>query len=359
MKKILILICLFAISSVFAEEAIPKNIILFIGDGMGIQQVTAAKVIKGALEMERCPVTGFVTTWSASGLVTDSAAGATAMATGVKVRNGALSLDAEGQRLKTVLEIAEEKEKATGLVSTCAVTHATPAGFVAHVPSRSQQLEIAKQMAASGVDVLFGGGLNYFDPPPSTNAPAEKVKPALDVLKKEMKVAYTTEEFRKIKIPKKAAALLYPKHPPYAADREIPLAELTDKALEILSRDKDGFFLMVEGSQIDWAGHKNNGTNVVAETVDFDDAVGIGLDFAEQNGETLVIITADHETGGFILRNGSLENKTIEETGFATKGHTASMVPLFAFGPGSEEFSGILDNTDIGKAMIRFIQASE
>ena len=356
MKKILLLLGLAAaiaavlVTTLPKQEAPPKNIILFIGDGMGIQQVTAAKVIKGSLEMERCPVSGLVTTWSANELVTDSAAGATAMATGVKVKNGVVSLDAEGQPLKTALEFAEEKKKATGLVSTCAVTHATPAGFAAHVPSRGQQIVIAEQIAASGVDVLFGGGLDYFTP---TN------NPSLPALQKEMGVAFTTEEFRKIKMPKKAAALLYPKHPPYAASREIPLAELTAKAIEILAQDEDGFFLMVEGSQIDWAGHKNNSSNVVAETVDFDDAVGIGLDFAEENGETLVIITADHETGGFAVLGGELDEKTVTKTGFVHGGHTASMVPLFAFGPGCKEFSGFLDNTDIGKTMIRFIQASE
>lgn len=359
MKKLLILICLSAASLIFAEEATPKNIILFIGDGMGFQQITAAKVIKKTLEMERCPATALVTTWPANGFVTDSAAGATAMATAVKVKNGAISLDANDQPLKTVLEYAEEKKKATGLVSTCAVTHATPAAFVAHVPSRGQQLEIAAQMAASEVDVLFGGGLHYFDPPPSTNAPVEKVKPALDALKKKMAVAVTAEEFRNIQTPEKVAALLYPKHPPVVAEREVSLSEMTAKAIEILSQNKEGFFLMVEGSQIDWAGHQSNGTNVVAETVDFDDAVGAGLDFAEQNGETLVIITADHETGGFALLGGSVDNQTVEQTGFATKGHTASMVPLFAYGPGSEVFNGIVDNTDIGRAIIRFIQASE
>ncbi len=355
MKKILLLLFLLIATTAvlltsYPRQPVPKNIILFIGDGMGIQQITAAKVIKGALAMERCPVGGLVTTWSASSLVTDSAAGATAMATGVKVKNGALSLDAEGQPLKTVLEIAEEQKKATGLVSTCAVTHATPAGFAAHVPSRNQQIEIAKQMAASGVDVLFGGGLSYFNP--SNN-------PSLPALQKEIAVAFTTEEFHALGTPKKAVALLYPKHPPVAADREISLAELTGKAIEILAQDQDGFFLMVEGSQIDWAGHQNNASNVVAETVDFDNAVGIGLDFAEVNGETLVIITSDHETGGFALLGGSIENKTVDKTGFSTKGHSASMVPIFAYGPGCENFSGILDNTDIGKTMIRFIQASE
>ncbi|MBI9021399.1 MAG: alkaline phosphatase [Verrucomicrobia bacterium] len=219
-----------------------------------------------------------------------------------------------------------------------------------HIPSRNQYVQIAEQIAASDVDVLFGGGLDHFS---STNGPC------LPLLQKKMKVALTTEEFRKIKNPKKAAALLYPVHPPWATERSVSLKELTQKAIEILSRDKDGFFLMVEGSQIDWAGHQNDGTNVVSEVIDFDDAVGAGIDFAQNNGETLVIITADHETGGFALLGGSVENQTVDKTGFVHGGHTATMVPLFAFGPGSDVFHGILDNTDIGQTMIRFIQTSE
>jgi len=355
MKKIFLLLSLVtAIAAVIftslPTQAVPKNIILFIGDGMGCQQITAGKVAKGTLEMERCPVLGMVTTWPANGFVTDSAAGATAMATGVKVKNGVISLDTKGQPLKTALEFAEEQKKSTGLVSTSAVTHATPAGFAAHVPSRGQQIAIAEQIAASGVDVLFGGGLQYFNP--SNN-------PSLPMLQEKMNVAFTTKEFRALGAPEKAAALLYPKHPPVATEREVSLAELTEKAIEILSQDDDGFFLMVEGSQIDWMGHRNDGTNLVAEVVDFDNAIGTGLDFAEENGETLVIITADHETGGFALLDGSVKNQTVDKTEFATKEHTASMVPLFATGPGSEVFGGIIDNTDIGKAIIRFIQASE
>lgn len=350
MKKLLIALCLFATCSVFAGEVIPKNIILFIGDGMGFQQITAGKVAKGTLEMERCPATALVTTWSASSLVTDSAAAATALSTGVKTRNGVLGQTPDGQPLKNIVEIAEENGKSTGVAVACAVTHATPAGMIVHVPSRNQYVPIAEQIAVSDIDVLFGGGLDHFSPSNS---------PSLPLLQKKMKVAFTTEEFRKIKTPKKAAALLYPVHPPYAAEREVSLKELTQKAIEILAQNEAGFFLMVEGSQIDWAGHKNDGTNVVSEVVDFDDAVGAGLDFAEQNGETLVIITADHETGGFAVLNGSIENKTVDKTGFVHGNHTASMVPLFAYGPGSEVFHGILDNTDIGKTMIRFIQPSD
>jgi alkaline phosphatase len=350
MKKLILLFCLSVAAAASAGDAAPKNIILFIGDGMGVSQVTAGKVAKGTLEMERCPVTGFCTTWSANSLVTDSAAAATALSTGVKTRNGALGVTPDNKPLKNVVEYAEEKGKATGVAVLCALTHATPAGFIVHVTARGQAEEIAKQIAASDVDVLFGGGLNHFS---ATNSPG------LSELQKKMTVALTTEEFRKIGTPEKAAAILYPVHPPFAAQREISLKELTQKAIEILSQDRDGFFLMVEGSQIDWAGHKRDGTNIVSEVVDFDAAVGAGLDFAEKNGETLVIITADHETGGFAVLGGSAENKTVNKTGFIHGDHTASMVPLFAYGPGSAAFSGIRDNTDIGKTMIRFIQTSE
>jgi alkaline phosphatase len=346
MKKFLF-VCLSAfVFTVYAEDRTPKNIILFIGDGMSLSQVTAGKIAKGKLEMERCPVTGLVTTWSSSSLVTDSAAAATALATGVKTRNGALGVTPDDKPVKNVIEYAKEKGKSTGVAVVCSLTHATPAGFIVHVPSRKLDSEIAEQIAASDVDVLFGGGLDYF-------------KPCLPELQKKMPVALTTREFRNLGIPEKAAAVLYPVHPPYAAEREVSLKELTQKAIEILSQDKDGFFLMVEGSQIDWACHKNDGTNTVSEVVDFDDAVGAGIDFATKNGETLVIVTADHETGGFAVLNGSVENKTVDRTGFVHGDHTASMVPLFAYGPGSAVFSGVHDNTDIGKAMIRFIHPSE
>lgn len=345
MKKLLIVL-LFCSASVFAGDAVPKNIILFIGDGMGLSQVTAGKITKGNLEMERCPVTGFCTTWSDDKLVTDSAAAATALSTGIKTGNGMLGVDPNNKPLKTVIEYAEEKGKSTGVAVNCSLTHATPAGFIVHVPSRKLDEEIAGQIAASDVDVLFGGGLDYFN---SSNAPC------LPELQKKMTVATTAEEFRALATPEKAAAILYPGHPPYAAERTVSLKELTEKAIGILSQDEDGFFLMVEGSQIDWAGHKNDGTNVVNEVVDFDNAVGAGIDFAEKNGETLVIITADHETGGFAVLDGSVEKQTVDKTGFVYGKHTASMVPVFATGPGSAVFNGINDNTDIAKTMIRYI----
>ncbi len=346
MKKFL-LVCLSTLAfTAYTEECAPKNIILFIGDGMGLSQVTAGKIEKGTLEMERCPVTGLVTTWSASSFVTDSAAAATALSTGVKTRNGMLGESPDGNPLKNVTEYAEEMGKSTGVAVSCSLTHATPAGFIVHVPSRKMNPEIAAQIAASGIDVLFGGGLDYF-------------KPCLPELQKKMPVVFSTEEFRNLGTPTNAAAILYPVHPPWSTDRELSLKELTQKAIQILSQDKDGFFLMVEGSQIDWAGHQNDATNLINEVVDFDTAVGAGLDFAEKNGQTLVIVTADHETGGFAVLDGSLQDHNITKTGFCSDHHSATMVPLFAYGPGSSVFSGIHDNTDVGKTMIQFIRASE
>lgn len=345
MKKLLTAFLFVLCFTVYAEEQTPKNIILFIGDGMGLAQVTAGKVAKGKLEMERCPVTGLITTRSANALVTDSAAAATALSTGVKTRNGSLGVDENGNPLKNVMEAAKGKGKSTGVAVACSLTHATPAGFMVHVSNRKLDPEIAEQIAASDVDVLFGGGLDYF-------------QPYLPELQKKMPVVFSTEEFRNLGTPEKAAALLYPVHPPWAAERELSLKELTQKAIGILSQDKDGFFLMVEGSQIDWACHKNDGTNVVSEVVNFDNAVGAGLDFANQDGQTLVIVTADHETGGFAVLGGSVKNQTVDRTGFVYGEHTASMVPLFAYGPGSAVFSGIHDNTDVGKTMIRYVDGT-
>lgn len=346
MKKLLTVWVSVFLFTAQAEESVPKNIILFIGDGMGVSHVTAGKIAKGTLEMERCPVTGFMTTWSANALTTDSAAGATALSAGVKTGNGALGVSPDGIPLKNVIEYAEEKGKSTGVAVTCSLTHATPAGFIVHVSSRKLDDEIAAQIAASDVDVLFGGGLNFFNPDDN---------PCLPELQKKMTVALTAEEFRNLGTPEKAAAILYPVHPPQAAERAVSLKELTQKAIDILSQNKDGFFLMVEGSQIDWASHNNDSASAIREIIDFDDAVGAGLDFAEKDRQTLVIVTADHETGGFAVLDGSVENKTVDRTGFVHGGHTAAMVPLLASGPGSSAFSGIQDNTAIGQTMIRLI----
>jgi len=333
----------------------PRNVILFIGDGMGVCHVTAAKTVAGRLAMERFKTAGFYTTHSSDRYVTDSAASATALATGEKTYNGAISVSPDTTMLKTVLEYAEDLGKSTGLVATASVTHATPAAFASHVDTRRNQTTIAEHLLSSGVDVLFGGGLGYFLPSTDSRSLREDAANLIARFGETHRVDTTIASFRAIDETGRAVALLASGHLPPVHERIVPLAEMTQRAVSILSKNKAGFFLMVEGSQIDWEGHDNNTQGIVQETLDFDKAVAAGLDFAEAEGRTLVLVTADHETGGFALENGSLTEHTIVGD-FTTGSHTGTMVPLFAFGPGSARFGGIHDNTFIGQTLIEFFQ---
>lgn len=335
-----------------APTETPKNVILMIGDGMGVTQITGAMVEGGPLNMERLPVGGLVTTYTATDFLTDSAASGTALATGHKTKNGMLCISPSGETLKTVLEYAEDEGLATGIVTSCSVTHATPAAFVAHVKSRDMYTEIASQISASGVDVLFGGGWCYFTPDSVPGGARKDGANLLGGMMERMPVALTAEEFEALPDEGPAAALLYREHPPRASERAVPLAELTEKALDLLSDDEDGFFLMVEGSQIDWAGHENDEEWLMEEVIDFDRAVGTAMDFAERDGRTLVVVTADHECGGYLIMDASRESHKVTWWKFGSDNHTATMVPLLAYGPGSAELGGISDNTELGRALI-------
>jgi len=334
----------------------PKNIILFIGDGMGVSHITAGKIVKGVLNLESFRTSGLLTTHSRNALITDSAAAATAMATGYKTDNGAISVSSEKEPLKTVAEYAEENGKSTGLVVSCSVTDATPSAFVAHVERRTQKNLIAEQIANSDIDVLFGGGWAYFVPESVKGSKRADEKDLIAILKKRMKVIRSVEEFQQLGMIDSVTGFFAAEHPPQARYRKPQLPELTNKAIEILSRNKAGFFLMVEGSQIDWAAHKNKQDFIINEMIDFDNAVGVGLEFAKSNSQTLVLVTADHETGGFAIHHGSVEERRISDSGFTTSEHTAAMVPIFAYGPGSSVFSGIKDNTFVGKTLIQYLQ---
>jgi len=322
-----------------------KNIILMIGDGMGTSQVYAGYTFnKGSLNMERFPVSGFSITNSMS-YVTDSGAGATAIATGQKTFNGAIGVDSTGKPLKTILEWAEQFGKATGLVATCAITHATPASFIAHQVKRADYERIASDFLNTDIDLFIGGGKNHF-----TNR-----KDNVDLTKMmEMKgyhLAYTLTELKSIStLP--VAALLDTLHlPRWSAGRGDMLPQSVGEALRLLSEDPDGFFLMIEGSQIDWGCHDNDLPYLSQEVVDFDRAVGLALDFARDNGETLVIVTADHETGGLALNDGKISTGEMTAV-FSGDDHTGVMVPVFAYGPFSETFSGVQQNTDLFRKMM-------
>ncbi len=336
---------------------IPKNIILFIGDGMGVSHVTASRVTVEQLNMARFKTMGLLSTHSLNAFVTDSAAAGTALATGNKTYNGAISVLPDGTSLKTAIEYAEEHDKLTGIAVACSVTHATPAAFIAHTKSRNEQCLIAEQIAASGIDVILGGGLAYFTPQSTEGSVRKDDKDLISELNKRMKVIQSAEEFYQLENVNCLAGFFAADQPAKAGERKPDLTELTRKAIEILSKSKNGFFLMVEGSQIDWEAHANSQDTLIKELEDFDKAIGAGLDFAQDNTCTLVIVTADHETGGFAVHDGSVAEHKVSASGFTSKGHTAGMVPIFAYGPGSSAFAGIQDNTIVGKTIIKYLQS--
>jgi alkaline phosphatase len=322
------------------DEPRARRAVLMIGDGMGLGQVTAGMIAAGGtLQLDRFPVVGLSRTRASDNLVTDSAAAATAMASGVKTYNGAIGVDSEKRPVPTLVELARAGGLATGVVVTCSVTHATPAAFLAHQDSRRLDDAIALDIARSGLDVLIGGGRKFF----SVRADGR------DLLA-EMRAqgVSVVDDLARID-PSAAGSLLA-----LVADQHLPrigegrgdyLPRAAAMALELLGR-RERSFLMVEGSQIDWGSHDNAAAYAVAEMLDFDAAIGRVRAWAEQDGHTLVVVTGDHETGGLAIHGGSLVEKTVTAA-FTTKGHTGVMVPVFAYGPGAEAFAGVYENTEI------------
>jgi alkaline phosphatase len=235
--------------------------------------------------------------------------------------------------------MAEQKGLSTGLVSTCDITDATPSSFIAHQRTRSMHEEIALDFLKTKVDVVIGGGRKYFD----------KRKDGLNLLDTLRKKGYEVRRDLNLDgVTKGPFFALYAEENPIKVmeGRGNALLKSSKKSIEILGQNKKGFFVMIEGSQIDWGGHANDADYAITEMVDFDKSIGFALDFAVKNKETLVIITADHETGGMALMGGNMKTGEVKAA-FTTKGHTGQMIPVFAFGPGAEAFGGIYNNYDI------------
>jgi len=331
----------------------PKNIILLIGDGMGVNYVTTSVLSLENDQFLRFTTSGFSVTCSADNLITDSAAGGTALSAGARTNNGVISQDPSLKNLKTVVEYAEEKGLSTGVISTSSITHATPASFYAHVESRKMENEIAEFLPESGVDVAIGAGNNFFLPAGKGGERTDG-KNIVDVLTgKGYKYFNDIKALESYSGDDKIISLLAPKSLEVATKRDYTLGQLTKVGLDHLSKSENGFFLMVEGSQIDWGGHANDQGYATGELKDFNTAIKEALDFAEKDGNTLVIVTADHETGGMSIIEGNLDGTGIE-MGWTTKHHTPGMVPIFSYGPGSEYLTGIKQNFQIGQYIISF-----
>jgi len=366
-------------NSVIAIEATPPKrsaaqaIILFIGDGMGEAHRTAARWSavgqSGALTMDRTPFVGWSRTASANNPITDSAAGGTAIATGIKTNNGMIGQDPDGNPLTTILERAQAKGMAVGLVTTVQMAHATPASFAAHVPDREMMTEIASQMVlTTEVDVLLGGGEDEFLPTTATGCYPElgERTDGHNLIAEATAAGYTyvcdTTTFAAV-VPTSTTRLLG-----LFADEGMPrpfspsLAEMTQKAIDILSQDPDGFFLMVEGGQIDSAGHANDAANVISDTIGLDEAIALAQTYASTVSNALVIVTADHETGGMspdLVPSGLpgedgpfyMPDLTPFYVNWTTGGHTGVDVPTTAQGPWSDLLIGTYENTHIHDVM--------
>jgi alkaline phosphatase len=386
----------------------PKRVILFIGDGVGASHWTSASLAAESLAVQRFQVAGLVDTRASNSKITDSAASATAYASGIRTYNGAIGVDTDTNSVETVFEVARDRGMATGLVATSTVTHATPAAFVAHVPSRSLYFEIAQQMAEFGLDVLLGGGLRHFDAatrPDTTDFLSVATGPGVFV------ASAAQLDSVDLTIADRLVGLFAADALPPARSRTPTLSQMTEAALQIVSRNPAGFFLAVEGSQPDWRAHDNEPIHSVAtEMLDFDRAIAAGLDYQKDHPETLVVVVSDHETGGLAIhtiRDSLLLVQTAETledaieglhrsellldststaladstlhllsrsserlrilstrtagrvsavARYTSRGHTGAMTPLFAAGPGAERFGGMIRNDKIGQLLLEFVR---
>lgn len=331
----------------FSER--PRNIILLIGDGMALPQVSAHIYWKGVGKtvFEQFKFIGFHESHSCKELVTDSAAGATAFSCGQKTTNGAIGvLPPNDSPCPTILEDLSKEGFATGMVVTCTATHATPASFIAHRELRAFTDEIALDFLDTPFDCLIAGGAVNFE------NRRDRVN-LVDSFRQRGYVIRRGTNFSKLPMDGSKPFVVFTadNEPPTASGGRTYLPPATRLACEYLQKRSDkGFFLMVEGSQIDWAGHANDRNYLRAEMDDFDRTVRNALEFAATNGETLVVVTGDHECGGLALVQ--TPGKKNFNAVFSTRLHTAAMVPVYAYGPQAELFTGTYQNTEIYRKMM-------
>ena len=352
-------ILLIAFINLNAQSKYPKNIIILIGDGMGINQISTTLLSNPDSPFYQFKSIGLSITCSADKLITDSAAGSTAIATGYLTKNKYLGVDSTGHSLQSIFEIAERSGLSTGLVVTSTITHATPAGFFANIPDRYDEIDIAEQMVNKDIDVIIGGGAKFFLPIDLHGERKDNQNLISEFQKNGYKSFSNIDQLEKENnSADHLLALIEREALPSAINRDYNLGQLTKIATDHLKQNKKGFVLMIEGSQIDWAAHDHKSNELLAEVKDFETAVANALSFAKKDGNTLVLITADHETGGLAITKGSRDGKDLN-LNFSTNGHTPSPVGIFAYGPGEERFRGILKINEIGQNLIKLIKPSQ
>ena len=314
----------------YENKNIPvKNVILLIGDGNGLSQISSSVLAnKGQLTLTQLKKIGLIKTTATDNFTTDSAAGATAFATGKKTKNRFIGMDSDGKPAPNMTEILSEKGFNTGIITTDEIVGATPSAFYAHQKDRGMEKEIAEDLNKSKLTFFAAGGkskvsgLNHF------------------------KLANNAGEVGESKAENLAYYLSENGVPQVLKGRGNLLAETVENGLKFLNSKKKPFFMMVEAAQIDSGGHSNNVGTIVTEGIDFDRAITKAIQFADENPGTLVVITADHETGGFSIPHGDLKSSTIEGD-FTTDDHSATLIPVFSYGSGSENFTGVYENNEI------------
>ena len=368
---------------VFIDEKVPvkelkqvknkaKNIILFIGDGMSVSQISAFRLFQGGpnsrVAVDNFPYSGKVLTHSANAIVTDSASSGTAFSTGRKTNNRALGVDVNGQPIENITEKLDKSGYVSSIISTSEVTHATPAAFIVHTSSRYMADEISIQMTDSKIKNILGGGRKFFIPEENGGNREDGIQ-LLDKVKTNSILITDKSELTDPSLygDGQVFGLFADEH---LRDETTPENHSTEPSIKNMlefsvNRSKKfiesgcrGFFVMAEASQVDWAGHGNDFEYLMREMTDLESGIKWALNYAKKNKDTLVVVTADHETGGLLIEPNdprkyeNLDIKFSFNTGIGRGSHTGVPVPIYAYGPGAENFTGTLDNTDVFRALL-------